>query len=181
MKKIMVVSHCILNTASKVKNNNNIDFELLKEENRKKFLHYAIENDINILQLPCPEFGIYGSRRWGHVKEQFTNPFYKKQCNNMLESIIHQIKEYATYPNEYHLMGIIAIDGSPSCGYNKTCRGNCCGELPSTFNEFENTHKSIYMSNESGVFMEQLDALLKQENIKIKIMDLSYFVDKYII
>ena len=74
MKKIIFVSHCILNTASKVVLYNQTDMDA--EENlRKKFMHKAIDQEVQIIQLPCPEFTLYGPKRWGHVSNQFDNTF----------------------------------------------------------------------------------------------------------
>lgn len=68
MKKILVVTHCVLNRASKVER---YSIESINEEDelRKELLKEVFEKDIELLQLPCPEFTIYGSKRWGHVKE----------------------------------------------------------------------------------------------------------------
>lgn len=75
MKKIIFVSHCILNTASKVVLYNQTDMDA--EENlRKKFMHKAIDQEVQIIQLPCPEFTLYGPKRWGHVSNQFDNTFF---------------------------------------------------------------------------------------------------------
>lgn len=47
------------------------------EENlRKKFMHKAIDQEVQIIQLPCPEFTLYGPKRWGHVSNQFDNTFF---------------------------------------------------------------------------------------------------------
>ena len=55
MKKVIFVSHCILNTASKVVlyNQQSIDAE---EKLRLQFVSTALNNGIQIVQLPCPEF-----------------------------------------------------------------------------------------------------------------------------
>ena len=76
MKKIIFVSHCILNTASKVVLYNQADMDA--EENlRKKFMHKAIDQEVQIIQLPCPEFTLYGPKRWGHVSNQWhTKPAF---------------------------------------------------------------------------------------------------------
>ncbi|MCY1152858.1 MAG: hypothetical protein OWP43_10635 [Sphaerochaetaceae bacterium] len=66
MKKIVFVSHCILNVASKVFMYNKEEMD--KEDAlRKDFLNKAINNDVQIIQLPCLEFTLYGAKRWGHV------------------------------------------------------------------------------------------------------------------
>ncbi|MDU6264721.1 MAG: hypothetical protein E6600_09455 [Anaerocolumna aminovalerica] len=173
MDKILIVSHCILNTSSKVVSYNQ---EEIKQENanREKLIKYVLKNNIQLLQLPCPEFLLYGAKRWGHVKEQFNHPYFRKQCREMLEPIIMQLKEYASYPERFQLLGIIAIDGSPSCGYHMTCKGDWGGE----FTGCPDLHKKIYnlyMAKEPGIFMEEMISFLKKENVDIPIMDLSTF------
>lgn len=175
MNKILIVSHCILNTASKVVSYNQ---EEMKQEsaNRQKLIKYVLKNNIQLLQLPCPEFILYGAKRWGHVKEQFNHPNYRKQCRVMLEPVIMQLKEYTSYPERFQILGIIAIDGSPSCGYHMTCKGDWGGE----FTGCPDLHKKIddlYMAEEPGVFMEEMIAFLKKEDLDIPIIDLSAFID----
>jgi predicted secreted protein len=152
MEEILVVSHCILNPASKVVSYN---LEEINEETakREKLLDYIIKHNIRMIQLPCPEFIMYGAARWGHVKEQFNHPFFRKQCRMMLEPVILQLKEYMQYPERFNITAIVAIDGSPSCGYNLTCRGEWGGEF-SNCPDFENKINSLNMSKESGAFME---------------------------
>lgn len=92
MKKIIFVSHCILNTASKVVLYNQTDMDA--EENlRKKFMHKAIDQEVQIIQLPCPEFTLYGPKRWGHVSNQFDNTFFRDHCRKILAPCIQQLKD----------------------------------------------------------------------------------------
>ena len=86
MKKIVFVSHCILNTASKVVlyNQEEIDAE---ENLRKKFMHEVIDKEIQAIQLPCPEFTLYGAKRWGHVSDQFDNVFFRSHCRRILAPV----------------------------------------------------------------------------------------------
>jgi predicted secreted protein len=93
MKKIVFAAHCILNTASKVVlfNKEEIDAE---EALRKQFMRQVIDNDIQIIQLPCPEFTLYGAKRWGHVSNQFDNVFFRSHCRRILSPILDQLKEY---------------------------------------------------------------------------------------
>ena len=87
-KKLLLVSHCILNVRSKIQYA--VEFETEEERNRKAFLKKVIEEDIQLMQLPCPEFLMYGGRRWGHSSEQFDNPFFRRQARKMLEDIVLQ-------------------------------------------------------------------------------------------
>ena len=86
MKKIVFVAHCLLNTASKVDLYDKEEIES-EEKLRREFLSKAIEKGIQIIQLPCPEFTLYGTCRWGHVSNQFDNPFFRNHCKKILEPI----------------------------------------------------------------------------------------------
>ena len=87
MKKILFVSHCILNTAEKVKR-----FQAEKiaaeERLRKAFLQAAIADDVQLVQLPCPELVQYGLARWGHTYEQFDTPFFRRHCEALLAPVV---------------------------------------------------------------------------------------------
>ena len=170
MKKILVVTNFLLNTASKVESYN---IEEIQEESklRKELLKEVFEEDIQLLQLPCPEFTLYGENRWGHVKSQFDNTFFRNHCRQILQPIITQLEEYYRDKEKFKLLDIVAIDGSPSCGYNFTCDGNWGGELAGCPNLIEKI-ESIKLVEEPGVFMEELEKLLEEKNIKIEIKTL---------
>ena len=57
VKRILLVSHCILNNASKVE----LDEAGLAEEYRlrSELMNLIIEKNIQMIQLPCPEFIMY--------------------------------------------------------------------------------------------------------------------------
>ncbi len=173
MKKIVFVSHCILNVASKVVmyNQEEIDAE---EELRKKFMHLAIDNDIQIVQLPCPEYTLYGAKRWGHVSDQFDNVFFRKHCRRILEPIIDQLKEYLAHEDRFEVLGIVGIDGSPSCGVDYTCRANWFGSFEGRMN-LEETLSSCSMSKEPGVLIKVLREMLQEEGLEERILITSLF------
>lgn len=172
LKRIVFVSHCVLNTASKVQEINNgvTDEELC----RKSFLSKAIEQDIHMVQLPCPEFNIYGAKRWGHAKEQFNNPFYRDSCRKMLEPFILQVREYVANGDRFQVLGVIGIDGSPSCGINLSYCGQWGGELSSNPN-LNAVIQGIQPKEEMGVFMEVLEELFKENKLELKMVGLKDF------
>lgn len=169
-KKIILVSHCILNTASKVDKSRAID-ETPEERLRKKFLSKAIQCGIQIIQLPCPEYKLYGNKRWGHTKDQFDHPHFHQQCRQMLEPFIQDLKNYIQEKEKYEVLAIIGIDGSPSCGVNFTCRGQWGGEMMSNTHLYE-TLSTIYRASESGVMIDVFSAMLKDANISVPIYGL---------
>lgn len=178
-KRIVFVSHCVLNTASKVDDNNKGG--ITKEEiARKEFLYKAIKEDIYMIQLPCPEFNIYGANRWGHTKEQFDNPFFRDNCRRMLEPYILQIREYVNSVDKFEVLGVIGIDGSPSCGVNITCCGDWGGEL-SSHDDINEVIKRVHVKEEKGVFMEVLEEMLHENEVNITMVGLEEGLDKIII
>ena len=54
-QKILFVSHCFLNDGAKLKNQNLSEMER-ERKNKREFLKKILDADIEIIQLPCPEF-----------------------------------------------------------------------------------------------------------------------------
>lgn len=173
MQKIIFVSHCILNTASKVVlyNQEEIDAE---ENLRKKFMHLAIDNNVQLIQLPCPEFTLYGANRWGHVSNQFDNVFFRNHCRKILIPILDQLKEYLAHHERFEILGVVGIDGSPSCGVDYTCIGNWYGSFEGRQNLSE-TLSTCSLSKGSGILMSVLNEMLEEEGLDKQIKITSLF------
>lgn len=160
-RDIVVICHCILNCNSKVEG-------LSEFEGAQQIATELINNRYGIIQLPCPEMIMYGIKRWGHVKEQFDNMFYREQCREILKPYIRQFDDYIK--NDYNIKGVIAIDGSPSCGYNKTCSSKSwSGELSGCKNIMQ-TIQDIHMVDGKGIFIQELENLLNENNLNIPIL-----------
>ncbi|MHC1750636.1 MAG: CD3072 family TudS-related putative desulfidase [Cellulosilyticaceae bacterium] len=164
MKKVLVVSHCVLNTASKVYNTKKTSLE--EDLKRKEFMHWIIDNDVQLLQLPCPEFTLYGSSRWGHTKEQFDNPFFREHCEKILKPIITQLKEYMR-SNEFDVLGVLGINGSPSCGVSYTCSNAAWGGEFSSNERISEVIKTVNCKNTMGVFMDEFYRILNAEGLTL--------------
>ena len=158
MQKILFVAHCVLNTSSKVVMFS--DSEMAAEESlRRQFLEAAINSGIQLVQLPCPEFTAYGANRWGHVSDQFDNPFFRKHCRELLLPFVDQMKEYLNHGERFEILGVLGIDGSPSCGVDFTCYGNWFGNF-SDRSDLDEVLASCRMGKGSGIFMQVLYDLL---------------------
>lgn len=173
MKKIVFVSHCILNTASKVVLYNQEEMDA-EEALRKKFMHAAIDQDVHIIQLPCPEFTMYGPKRWGHVSNQFDNTFFRDHCHNILTPILQQMKEYVANDDWFEVLGIVGVDGSPSCGVDYTCVADwygsfeCRAGLSETLNE-------CTLEKKPGIFMDVLREMLEEAGLADRVKMTSLF------
>lgn len=162
-KKIIVLAHCILNQ-------NSVVFPCAKNMmNYFPFIENCFKNNIGIIQLPCPEIQLYGVNRWGHVKNQFENQGFISLCKTILEPIIAQIIDYSK--NGYVIAGVYGIKCSPSCGVNKTCRGDLKGEI-SSFKNIEDIKDKIKIVDESGLFIEIFKKMLIKKNIILKFADI---------
>lgn len=166
-KKIAIISHCIINQNSVVKG------EYRDVNKFFPFIKNLFEENIGILQLPCPETECYGLKRWGHVKEQFDNCGYRKYIEKTVNSFVEIIKEYIN--NGYEIIGIYGIAGSPSCGVNLTCSANWGGEINS-YKDKEDIISRIKMINESGIFMEIFKSILDKNKINISFYDVEDFI-----
>lgn len=172
-QKIVIVSHCFFNDASKLSHQNREEQEAERKEKRI-FLQKLLQQGAEIMQLPCPEFLLYGSRRWGHASSQFDTPFFRKECEKMLEPFVMQWKEYRAFPDRFEIIGIVGIDGSPSCGINATYDGDWGGE----FQDMDRVKKAVgtlKRKERSGIFMEVLKEMMEKEELYIPMYSMKTF------
>lgn len=100
-----------------------------------------IDKGIGIHQLPCPETRYLGLKREPMSKEEYDTEDFRTLCKSIAEDTIVLIKEYME--NGYKILGLIGINHSPTC--------------------------SIY--GRQGIFMEELDKLLRANSIEITSLD----------
>lgn len=170
MKKILFVAHCLLNTASKVAREPK-DGAKQEEELRIAFLKKALDKGVQLVQLPCPEFTLYGACRWGHVYEQFDSAFFRSHSRRILAPIILELQEYLSHSEKFEVLGIIGIDGSPSCGVSYTCRGEWGGELGGR-SDLQGIISTVRLVESAGVFIEVLQQLLVEAEIDLPLIGL---------
>ncbi len=169
---IMAVCHCILNPASKVASLDAAEYEA-ERALRDSAMEALLRHGVGLIQLPCPELTLYGAIRWGHVKEQFDNPFFRAHCRSLLSPYLGQLAEYASHPGRFRILGILGIDGSPSCGVHKTCTGAWGGEL--FCSGAQRALPQPVLKEGQGVFIEELLLLLNARGLTIPILSLNTF------
>lgn len=154
-KKIILASHCILNSNSKVDGLSQYGGMFTE------IIDILGKEDIGVIQLPCPEIIVFGMRRWGHTKDQFDTLTYRKKCRYLLNDIIEQI--YAYKKIGYDIIGVLGVNGSPSCGVNLTCRSdNWYGNM-SDFCNLNQSESEFEMKEEPGIFIEEFQQLLTEK------------------
>ncbi len=159
-KRILMISHCILNQ------NTVVEPLARDQKNLLGRLMPYLEKGVGIVQLPCPEVRCMGLRRWGHVKEQFDHPLFRSECRSMTSRIVDDISEYLK--NGYEIVGVAGIEGSPSCGCVKTCSSK---EWRGSVGRSE-LKDTVEVIESMGVFMEELRSVLVGRGIEINFFDL---------
>lgn len=154
-KKIIIVSNCILNSNAKVEGLSQYGGVF------KELLDILLAKDLGVIQLPCPEVLTFGMRRWGHTKDQFDNLSFRKKCRDILNNTLDEIDAYNKIG--YKIVGVIGVDGSPSCGVDLTCRSDEWYGSMENFDSLDEINESVRMVDESGVFMEEFKSLLKTQ------------------
>lgn len=160
-RKMVIISHCLLNMNAKVEG------LALEKGCAKKLIYYLIENDYGVIQLPCAELDMCGIKRWGQVKNQLDHPHFRNRCKELLQPIVYQIENYLA--NEYRIAAVIGVDGSPTCGVNRTCIGEWYGEIGEQYHTMEKG-ATCRMTEEAGVMMEVLREMLESRGINIPFM-----------
>ena len=163
-KKIIFLAHCILNVNAKVGGLASYPAAL------RELTDFLADHEVGMIQLPCPETEVLGIQRWGHVKEQLSHPFFSDCCARLLTPFVRQSVMYQE--QGYTILGVIGVDGSPSCGIKKTCRsGQWGGDFLDSTETWEKV-KTIKWVKEPGIFMETFQKKLMEKTFPLEFFGL---------
>lgn len=135
-KQIIYIAHCVLNQNSVIR-----DWERAQGA-FNSIIKVIMDNNISLVQLPCPEFIELGESRPPMTKEEYDIPSYRLTCQRLSNNIIKQMKEYIKY--DYKIIALLGIQESPSCD----------------------------TLGKTGIFMEELLKQASGENINIDLYDI---------
>lgn len=135
-KKLMLAAHCVLNQNA-----------VVREWERApgaftRLVKVLLDENVGILQLPCPEMAFLGEERPPKKKAEYDTPAYRVLCQQLAAPLVRQVIDY--YKNGYQIIGVLGIGKSPSC---------------------DTLH-------DQGVFMEELKSQLTKENIMLRCFDI---------
>lgn len=105
---------------------------------------------------------------------EFDNPFFRNHCRELLAPYLLQMKEYLAHPERFRLLGVVGVDGSPSCGVDYTSAGNWYGSF-SGRKDLEQTLKGARLATGYGIFMDELCKMLREEGLAQRITVTSLF------
>ncbi|WP_371364267.1 hypothetical protein SRRS_50570 [Sporomusa rhizae] len=105
--KLAIVSHCILNQNSVVRN-------LARASgNFSKLVSILGEAGLGIYQLPCPELIFAGLERKPQTYEQYDTPEFAIVCHETTERVLKDLDTFRQAGCDVHLL--LGIRRSPTC------------------------------------------------------------------
>ena len=108
-KKILFVSHCILNNNTRAEIDTGKYTHIVDE-----VVNLAKKHGIGLEQIPCPEFEKLGCPREGRTKTQYENlEGFREICSQIAEHVAEQIEKFQKAG--YRIYGVVGIKRSPSC------------------------------------------------------------------
>lgn len=137
--KIIIVSHCLLNPASRLAG---ITYPPKFDPKRQ-----------SVIQLPCPELIYFGANRREITKDQLTQSRYRKFCHELFLPFADMVEEL--YKKGFDIE-IIGVKKSPSCAVKCTTVDGPGGRV----RIFTHTHVSG-----KGVFFEEIEKDLVKRGI----------------
>lgn len=148
-KKLVVVSHCVLNQNAVVTG------EARSPGIMTSAVQWANEQEYGIFQLPCPEFTFLGPERPPMTAEEYDTPEFHVHNRKILIPYLEQLKLYQDHG--YEIVGGIGISDSPSCDPGKGIFMKNFFELAKEFGininffwQIPNTSEGIFDPNQAN-------------------------------
>jgi predicted secreted protein len=124
-KKVLLVAHCILNQNAK------IDACAHYPGAIREVAQILIDSGTGMLQMPCPELLCLGLDREvepglhptiesedTRVAQRMSEEQARTICRKIVDDLVYQLVEYRK--NGFELVGVLGINGSPTCGVETT-------------------------------------------------------------
>ncbi len=117
-RKVVFVAHCILNQNARINSCAYTPGAIPKVGVE------LMERGIGIVQMACPELSALGLGRGGPVEiyDQLSTPVARRFLRALSADIVYQVKQYQK--QGFRVLGVLGIDGSPSCGVDLTWYGD---------------------------------------------------------
>lgn len=151
-KRIALIAHCLLNQNSKVEDG------ALRPARWEPLIDLLRERGYLIRQMPCPELGFAGARRFWAVREQYDTIGFRRHCRRLASLVASVIAQHASAGDDVVLIG---IDTSPAMGVDFTPSAPDWGGKPQID---DNAYDSTYVRGD-GIFIAELRAELEQRGL----------------
>ena len=137
-KRIVLVAHCVLNQNAK------IDRCAHYPGAMREVARVLLDSDVGIVQMPCPELVCLGLDRQANrgaaatVESEDTRVALRMSegaagvaCGDMAAGLVQQAKDYRKHG--FEIVGVVGINGSPTCGVETTWRSDREARGPGVF------------------------------------------------
>ncbi|MBU3905072.1 MAG: hypothetical protein KJ906_02915 [Nanoarchaeota archaeon] len=146
-KKIVFVSHCLLNQNARAFGSEKYPGAV------KDLTDMLTESGVGIIQLPCPQINYNGGlNRKLKTKDSYDNASYRKHCKNLSTDILNQVQNYLQ--NKYQVLGIIGVEMSSTCGVHQVENGSKRGPG-------------------KGILIEEIEEMMHKKNFQVPIIGMN--------
>jgi len=154
-KRVVVVAHCLLDV------NTRLHGIARWHGAHPSVLTDALERGVGLIQLPCPEAGLLGMKRWAAGREQYDTAGFRRWSRRALKPTVDTIQELVR--DGVVIERVVGVAGSPSCGALVTSEGFEGGLIDAPASSERVTG--------SGVFLEVFRAMLSERDIHPEFLD----------
>ncbi len=113
--RVVILAHCILNQATRARwkggGANRIEGPI------EKIITPLLEHGVGIIQMECPEQTLYGNPRPPKSRDDYDTPEFRAKCREIALRAMQTIENNAS-----ELITVLGLEGSPSCGVERTTR-----------------------------------------------------------
>ena len=145
-KRVVFVSHCLLNQTIRPMEAGR--YPLVTRE----LLELFAQNEIGIVQLPCPQMENMGIIKKVVTKEALDTKNYRVYCQKLSENLLNQVETYLK--GNYSVIGILGVEFSPTCGVH----------------QIENGRKN---TPGKGILVEELEKQMQRKNFQVPIIGIN--------
>ena len=146
-KKIVFVSHCLLNQNARALGSEKYPGAV------KDLTDMLTDAGVGIVQLPCPQLDFNGGlNRRLKTKDAYDNTPYRKYCKTLSTNILDQVQRYLQ--KNYKVLGIIGVEMSSTCGVHQVESGR-------------------KRSPGKGILMEEIEELMHKKNFQVPIIGIN--------
>ena len=190
-KKVVFLSHCLLNENTRYLGG------ACRQCCVREVVEQCMDRGIGMVQMPCPEQEVWG----GVLKRRMlrlygTNRFARRAVSTLLpsamvyvrlayrrlaRSVAARIDDYSR--SGFTVVGIVGIDGSPTCGVRTTVDvGTFASEMsrvdPSTFSvDEQNAMVRRHATSGRGIFIEELERALDARGLRVPMLAHDLFAE----
>ena len=128
-RRVVFVSHCILNS------NTRADGHAGVPGVNRRVMELLMRLGVGVVQMPCPEMMCLGLDRGDkkggerpvlientRIREGLKSNSSTAMLDGMVDQVIQQVEQYLKHG--FHILGIVGVNRSPSCGVETTTVDN---------------------------------------------------------